>query len=117
MLTVDGEPQYLQTEGMPVGLFEAAEYTEATISLPPSTVLTLFSDGILEAISVKGVLGQERFLLEQLSRGPNSIDGVLEALKLNEIGEVPDDIAVLLITKDVHLGDSIIHADTGSDSE
>ena len=117
MLTVDGEPRYLQTEGMPVGLFEAAEYTEATISLPPNTVLTLFSDGILEAISVKGVLGQERFLLEQLSRGPNSIDGVLEALKLNEIGEVPDDIAVLLITKDVHLGDSIIHADTGSDSE
>ena len=117
MLTVNGEPRYLQTEGMPVGLFEAAEYTEATISLPPNTVLTLFSDGILEAISVKGVLGQERFLLEQLSRGPNSIDGVLEALKLNEIGEVPDDIAVLLITKDIHLSDSIIHADTGSDSE
>jgi len=49
-------------------------------------VLTLFSDGILEAISVKGVLGQERFLLGQLGRGPNGIEGVLGALKLTEIG-------------------------------
>lgn len=108
MLTVDGEAEYLQTEGMPVGLFETAEYTEATIALPSNAVLTLFSDGILEVISVKGVLGQEKYLLEQLSHGPDSIDGVLDELGLSKIDEVPDDIAVLLITKDMISDSSIL---------
>ncbi|MEH6556379.1 MAG: fused response regulator/phosphatase [Oceanicoccus sp.] len=108
MLTVDGSTEYLQTEGMPVGLFETAEYTEATIPLPANAVLTLFSDGILEVISVKGVLGQEKYLLKQLSNGPDSIDGVLDDLGLSKIDEVPDDIAVLLITKDMISDSSIL---------
>jgi len=107
----------LQAEGMPVGLFETAEYIEATMPLPLNAVLTLFSDGILEVISVKGVVGQEKYLLEQLSKGPDSIDGVFDALELPEIGEVPDDIAVLLIIKDIIPGSPISDADTGNDSE
>lgn len=117
IITVDGEGEYLQTAGMPVGLFETAEYNEATISLPPNAVLTLFSDGILEVISVKGVLGQEKYLLERLKKGPDSIDDVLNALELPEIGEIPDDIAVLLIVKDIVSDSPVLDTDSSNESE
>lgn len=93
------ECRFLKTEGMPVGLFESAEYSEATIDLPASFSLTLFTDGVLEVIPEKGVLAQEQFLLDQLNTRPDSIGKVLTTLSLDSIEDVPDDIAVLLITK------------------
>ena len=99
ILTVEGESRYLEGEGMPVGLFESAEYTENTLLLPENFVLTFFSDGILEVVGADGVLAQEKYLLEKLHRGPNTIDAVVEALELHEVEAAPDDIAVLLISK------------------
>jgi len=117
IVAAGGEARFLRAEGMPVGLFEEAEYIEETVSLPSKAVLTLFSDGILEVISVTGVLGQEQFLLEQLKEGPYTIDDVLTALALPDIGEVPDDIAVLLITKDMIPDNSGLEADIDRNNE
>ncbi|MGK0498789.1 MAG: serine phosphatase RsbU (regulator of sigma subunit) [Oceanicoccus sp.] len=91
--------RYLVGEGMPVGLFEQAEYTENELLLPKSFVLTLFSDGILEVISAAGVIAQEQYLLDHLSTAPDHINAIVSALSLQDIKTGPDDIAVLLISR------------------
>ncbi len=105
ILVTGDQCEYLQGEGMPVGLFESAEYTQDTLLLPENFVLTLFSDGILEVVAAEGVLEQERFLLERLQGGKETIESIVEALDLEDVTEVPDDIAVLLISKQANTVD------------
>ena len=99
IIVVDGEASFLQCEGMPVGLFDQANFAENTLLLPEHFVLTLFSDGILEVIEAQGLIAQEQFLLQKLQAAPDNIDGVVDALALNQLVTVPDDIAVLLISR------------------
>lgn len=99
VLVANGESQYLETQGMPVGLFESAKYYEESLSLPENFELMLFSDGVLEVIPAEGVLAQEAFLLDKLSRGFESISDVTEVLGLQAVIDAPDDIAVLVISK------------------
>lgn len=93
--------QYLLGEGMPVGLFESAEYSETTVALPDNFALTLFSDGILEILGIKGLVEQENYLLSQLESYPDNIEQLSETLKLDDVADAPDDITMLLITKNL----------------
>jgi serine phosphatase RsbU (regulator of sigma subunit) len=91
--------RYLQGDNPPVGLFEDAQYTEDSLQLPPEFTLTLFSDGVLEIIPGDGLLAKEARLLETVSPGFDCMDAVVDALGLGAIGETPDDIAILLVSK------------------
>jgi serine phosphatase RsbU (regulator of sigma subunit) len=91
--------QYLHGEGMPVGLFSEAEYTEKSMELPECFVMTLFSDGILEVLPVDGLMAQEEYLLETLKSAPGTVEQLSELLELDKVVDAPDDIAMLLITK------------------
>lgn len=93
--------EFLRAEGMPVGLFEVAEYHQARVRLPDEFVLTLFSDGVLEVLPPDGILAKEDCLLDKLKDGQNTIDKVVDALGLEQVAEAPDDIAILLISKTV----------------
>ncbi len=99
LIAYPGHCEYLAGTGMPIGLFDSAEYTEQTVALPEAAVLTLFSDGILEVLGVEGVLQQEQTLREKLSDGPRRIDDIVTALDLGHLESVPDDIAALLICR------------------
>ena len=99
VLTSSGKNRFLEAAGMPVGLFDTAEYSEKTLLLPENFVLTLFSDGILEVIPARGVLEQEEYLLDKLQRGQDNIEEVVADLELEKVVDAPDDIAVLLISK------------------
>ncbi len=91
--------RFLEGRNPPVGLFEDAEYHNELVQLPRTFTLTLFSDGILEVLSAEGLEAKEQQLLQALSRGRRSVNRVFAALDLEEIGEAPDDIALLLITR------------------
>lgn len=91
--------EFLRCEGMPIGLFEGAQYEQNELLLPENFVLTLFTDGILEVVSAEGLLEQEKFLLEALQQGQTTIKQVVVALGLERVTDVPDDIAALLISK------------------
>ncbi|WP_101756595.1 PP2C family protein-serine/threonine phosphatase [Oceanicoccus sp. KOV_DT_Chl] len=99
ILEHNGQAEYLPGEGMPVGLFTTAQYTENTLLLPENFVLTLFTDGILEVVPAKGVLAQEQFLLSRLQSRLESVDSVIAALELETVKSAPDDIAVLMISR------------------
>ena len=99
-IMVAGDDCYFLTgEGMPVGLFESAMYTEKTVKLPDQFILALFSDGILEVVAADGVIQQEAYMLERFKSAPATIPKVISALELEHVVDVPDDIALLLISK------------------
>lgn len=99
ILSQAGSTEFLHCEGMPIGLFEDAQYQQNELLLPKNFVLTLFTDGILEVVSAEGLLEQEKFLLEALQQGKTTIKQVVVALGLEHVKDGPDDIAALLISK------------------
>lgn len=61
----NGRVEMIEIAGLPLGLFEDADYDELTLSAEPGDVFVFFSDGILDARSQAGELfGRER--LEQV---------------------------------------------------
>ena len=59
----------------------------------------MFTDGILEVLPVEGVIEQENYLLDKLQPGYDRMEAIVDVLELDQIADAPDDIAVLLITK------------------
>jgi sigma-B regulation protein RsbU (phosphoserine phosphatase) len=53
----------LQTGNMPVGMFDFAQYSDATETLAANDVLVIYSDGVTEALNVDGdEFGEERLV-------------------------------------------------------
>jgi sigma-B regulation protein RsbU (phosphoserine phosphatase) len=50
---------YLDSGGVPVGLFDSATYEYASVSLQPGDLLACFSDGITEAMDREGKIWNE----------------------------------------------------------
>jgi sigma-B regulation protein RsbU (phosphoserine phosphatase) len=94
----NGDARFLEGTGLPVGLFEEPEWDVYEVPLDEPFNLILFSDGILEVIREKGLDEKERRLLEVVSGGRHTIAALSEALNLEEITELPDDIAILSVT-------------------
>lgn len=98
-LYVDGIAEYLECEGMPIGLIESANFHQKSIKLPDKFVLTLFSDGILEVLPQKGLTAKESGLLDRLQQGISSMPQLKEALGIDKLENAPDDIAVLTVSR------------------
>ncbi|MCD1647189.1 PP2C family protein-serine/threonine phosphatase [Marinobacter adhaerens] len=101
-----GETAFLEGSGLPVGLFETPEWEVYEVPLNKPFHLTLFSDGILEVIREKGLDQKERTLLELVSGGRHTIASLSEALNLDQISELPDDIAIVSVTDTMNGSDN-----------
>lgn len=101
-----GETAFLEGSGLPVGLFETPQWDVYEIPLDKPFRLTLFSDGILEVIRAKSLDEKERTLLELVSGGRHTIASLSEALNLDEITELPDDIAIVSVTDTIPESDN-----------
>lgn len=101
VLVPEGEkPRFLEGKGMPAGMFEAPVFEEHELELPDSFTLALFSDGILEILSPAELVDKEQMLLDMLSSRPSTIAELADCMGLDEDTEAPDDIAILLVTKE-----------------
>ncbi|XKH00819.1 response regulator [Marinobacter nauticus] len=94
----DGETRFLEGNGLPVGIFEKPEWEVYRIKLDKPFHLILFSDGILEVLTQKSLDEKEKTLLELVSGGSHTIASLSEALGLDQISELPDDIALVSVT-------------------
>ena len=83
---------------MPVGLFEEPQWEVYEVALDRPFRLLLFSDGILEVINAKSLDEKEKTLLELVSGGSHTIASLNEALSLDGMTELPDDIAIVSVT-------------------
>jgi len=92
---------FLQGKGLPIGLFADPEWEVYECPLPEGFHLIMFSDGILEVINAKSVDQKEKRLLELVAGGRHTIGALSEALNLDQINELPDDIAIVTVTDEV----------------
>jgi sigma-B regulation protein RsbU (phosphoserine phosphatase) len=101
-----GETAFLEGSGLPVGLFENPEWEVYEVALDKPFRLLLFSDGILEVIKAQSLDEKERTLLELVSGGRHTIASLGEALDLDKITELPDDIAIVSVTDIINGSDN-----------
>jgi len=90
--------EYLEGRGMAVGLFPDPEFEIYKIILPKCFKITIFSDSILEVIPGFALKDKELLLLEVVSAEQHGIESLLSALGLDNVNEIPDDIAVLTVS-------------------
>ncbi|MGQ7958073.1 two-component system response regulator RssB [Pseudomonas sp. SP16.1] len=96
-----GKARYLEGRGLPVGLFEEAEYTDHLLPLPESFSLTLLSDGILDLLPGETLKDKEMALPQLVSQAGGTLDGLRQVLGLAKLGEMPDDIALLVLSRNL----------------
>ncbi|WP_426149628.1 two-component system response regulator RssB [Pseudomonas sp. DC3000-4b1] len=93
------QSRYLEGRGLPVGLFDEASYSNHEIALPERFSLTLFSDGILDLLPGDTLKDKEAALPEIVKAAGGSLDGLRQKFGLATLGEMPDDIAMLVLSR------------------
>jgi len=99
VLYSQGSAEYLEGNGMPLGIVQEVEYENYQKELPDDFSLAMFSDGILEVLPAEGLLQQEDYLLGAVKECEGSLNTLSEHLNLDKIADAPDDIAVLMVRK------------------
>ena len=101
VLYSEGQAHYLNGRGLPVGLFEEATYEDQVMDLPASFSLTLMSDGILDLLPGDTLKEKEAALPEIVQAAGGSLDGLKKAFGLANLGDMPDDIALLVLSRNL----------------
>ena len=99
VLYTAGKAQYLEGRGMPVGLFRDAEYKNYEMQLPEQFTLTMFSDGVLELLSLPSLAHKEEYLLNLIEKEAGNHESINRALALESDADVPDDIALMTLVR------------------
>jgi serine phosphatase RsbU (regulator of sigma subunit) len=92
---------YLEGRGLPVGLFNEATYTDHVLELPEQFSLTLFSDGILDLLPGETLKDKEAALPQIVKAAGGGLDGLRQKFGLATLGEMPDDIALLVLSRNL----------------
>lgn len=95
------ETRFLVGKGLPVGLFQEATYNDHQMALPQRFSLTLFSDGIFDLLPGDNLKEKEHSLPDYVRRAGGTLAGLSEALNLASVSEMPDDIALLVLSRNL----------------
>ena len=101
VLYSDGEASYLEGRGLPVGLFEEARFEDRELPLPERFSLVLCSDGILDLLPGETLKDKEVSLPRMVVEAGGSLEGLRRVFGLANLGEMPDDIALLVLSRNV----------------
>lgn len=101
VLFSEGQASYLEGRGLPVGLFNEAVYTDLQMDLPKSFSLTLLSDGILDLLPGDTLKEKETLLPQLVSSAGGTLDGLRRVFGLAKLGDMPDDIALLVMSRNL----------------
>ena len=101
VLFSEGEARYLEGRGLPVGLFEEASYNDLVMQLPPSFSLSMMSDGILDLLPGDTLKEKEAALPRLVSEAGGTLDGLRQVFGLAKLSEMPDDIALLVLSRNL----------------
>jgi sigma-B regulation protein RsbU (phosphoserine phosphatase) len=93
------ETHSLNCRGCPVGLLDSAKFHCRYMSLPQQFVLLLASDGILELLPQQSLGERYAALRSHLTNTSVTIDELRQRMGLVEDRELPDDVALLMISR------------------
>ena len=99
LVTPDGA-RYLEGKGKPIGIFKDVNWRVYRRQLPAQFSLVMLSDGVLEILPPEDLCEKETQLLQLLSNTDGSLASVCDALRLEQLGDAPDDIAILTVAKE-----------------
>jgi serine phosphatase RsbU (regulator of sigma subunit) len=94
------EARSLAFAGRPVGLFEDSRFHDHPVPLPGAFRLVLISDGILELLPGSASQARQEALCALVGRCAADIDGVTAGLGLEAQTLLPDDVAVLMVSRE-----------------
>jgi sigma-B regulation protein RsbU (phosphoserine phosphatase) len=104
LIRSQGKPMPIEKTGNPVvGVIEGIEYGSKGLTLYPGDMLLLFTDGVTEAVNLRGELfGDERLLKELSAAADPSPSGRIEAVRQalarhSEGAPQADDITMLAV--------------------
>ncbi len=98
----DGQSsRYLEGRGLPVGLFAEATYQDFALKLPQTFSLTLLSDGILDLLPGETLKDKESALPGLITEAGGTLDGLRRVFGLAELADMPDDIALLVLSRNL----------------
>ncbi len=97
ILSGDGDTDFLQFGGRPLGLFKNVEYVSKTLHLPDSYTLVMFSDGVFEIMPQETLKDKEAHLLSLVKCGTRNVEALANHLGVNDRSHRPDDIAVFTV--------------------
>jgi sigma-B regulation protein RsbU (phosphoserine phosphatase) len=104
----DGKIEVIEATGLPLGLFDEAEYDEFTFKAKPGDLFVLFSDGILDARNTAGDLfgrkGVERVVQKCMNSSADEVvQTIFQAVEQHSAGVEPfdDQTVVALRVKSV----------------
>ena len=103
ILRVDGQVEFVESFGMPIGLIEDATFAQAEATLGPGDKLILYSDGITECPDPDERLFDEHGFAKALEKnasqsGTDLLDGIYDELRTWKGDEAfPDDISAILV--------------------
>jgi phosphoserine phosphatase RsbU/P len=104
ILCDDGLAQVLEQPSVPIGMIPGTRYEEHRLSLSPRVCLSVFSDGILEALPQPTLPEKLEFLKEFFGRLDVSVEQARRELRLVDGAPLPDDVAILIIQRGVNHG-------------
>ncbi|MBA1187927.1 SpoIIE family protein phosphatase [Pseudomonas entomophila] len=101
VLHTPDQARYLEGRGLPVGLFEEATYQDHEMTLPGQFSLSLMSDGILDLLPGATLKDKEASLPQIVQEAGGSLDGLRRRFNLATLGEMPDDIALMVLSRNL----------------
>lgn len=101
LLYQNGHADYipLSRSSFPIGLLAEAEYFDETLTVSKDFALILFSDGIFEFLKQGDMVAKEAQLRAVVANCKGDFDSIKTTLALNKSISVPDDIAVMSVTR------------------
>lgn len=101
LLVGNGRSLRLTMGGIPIGMFEHAQYRDATCTLEPGDLLVLYTDGIVETPGPGGEFGEPRLLELLLRHGDLSLADLMrkildERSRWGDGSDPHDDVTLVL---------------------
>jgi serine phosphatase RsbU (regulator of sigma subunit) len=103
ILRADGTVQPIDSTGPAVGLLPTSRWRSRTLSLAPGETLLLYSDGVIESTSPRGIEFGTQGILRALRTRPSSAAevaaAVVDAVEAHAGGRREDDLTVLVMAR------------------
>jgi serine phosphatase RsbU (regulator of sigma subunit) len=89
----------LEHTSMPAGMLPGTRYAEHRKQLRPGASLSVFSDGLLEILPPKSLREKLAFVRDYFGRPSVNIEDARRDLGFGAPGELPDDVALLIVER------------------